>query len=77
LDNQWVVLIGVTGEENNKNGSGSLWTTNGSEESSLFVTDGQIGTVKLKTTIRGTVEFLENLGRFYHGIFRTIQASAM
>lgn len=47
------------------------------EESSLFVTDGQIGTVKLKTTIRGTVEFLENLGRFYHGIFRAIQASAM
>lgn len=45
------------------------------EESSLFVTDGQIGTVKLKTTIRGTVEFLEN-GRFYHGIFRAIQASA-
>ena len=40
------------------------------EESRLFVTDGQIGTVKLKTTIRATVEFLENLGRFYHGIFR-------
>ena len=39
------------------------------EESRLFVTDGQIGTVKLKTTIRATVEFLENLGRFYHGIF--------
>lgn len=52
-----------TGEENNKNGSGSVWKTNGS----LY---------RRKTTIRETVEFLENLGRFYHGIFPAIQASA-
>ena len=32
---------------------------------SLFVTDDQIGTVKLVTTIRGTIEFLQNLGKFY------------
>ena len=32
---------------------------------SLFVTDGQIGTVKLVTTIRGIIEFLQNLGKFY------------
>ena len=32
---------------------------------SLFVTYGQIGTVKLVTTIRGTIELLQNLGKFY------------
>lgn len=65
-----VTVIAGTGEESNKNGSGSHAAFGQpmgvcTEGSSLFVTDGQIGTVKLVTTIRGSVEFLENLGKFY------------
>ena len=31
----------------------------------IFVSDAQIGTVKLVTTVNGTVQSLENLGKFY------------
>lgn len=57
-----VAVIAGTGEESNKNGSGShvafrqpmgLCT----EGVNLFVTDGQIGTIKLVTKIKGTIEF--------------------
>ena len=65
-----VAVMAGTGEESNKNGSGSHAAFGQpmgvcTEGSNVFVTDSQIGTVKLVTTIRGTVEFLENLGKFY------------
>ena len=65
-----VAVMAGTGEEGNKNGSGSHAAFGQpmgvcTEGSNVFVTDSQIGTVKLVTTIRGTVEFLENLGTFY------------
>ena len=31
----------------------------------LIVTDGQIGKIKLVTTIKGTTEFLQHFGKFY------------
>ena len=64
-----IVVIAGTGEESNRSGSGSnaafgqlmgLCT----EGNSLFVINGHIGTVKVVTTIRGTVEILDNLGKF-------------
>ena len=65
-----VIVLAGTGEESNRNGSGSHAAFGQPmgicpEGRSLFVTDGQIGTVKLVTTLRGTVAFLENLGQFY------------
>lgn len=65
-----VVVIAGTGVESNRNGSGSHASFGQpmglcTEGPNIFVTDGQIGTVKLVTTIRGTVEFLEHLGKFY------------
>ena len=65
-----VAVMAGTGEEGNKNGSGSHAAFGQpmgvcTEGSNVFVTDSQIDTVKLVTTIRGTVEFLENLGIFY------------
>ena len=64
-----VVVIAGTGVESNRNGSGSHASFGQpmglcTECPNIFVTDGQIGTVKLVTTIRGTIEFLENLGKF-------------
>lgn len=35
------------------------------EGDNIFLTDAQIGTVKLVTTVTGTIQFLENLGQFY------------
>ena len=66
-----VVVIAGTGEEGNNNGSGSYASfgqpvgvcTNESDD--IFVTDGQIGTVKLVTTVTGTIQFLENLRKLY------------
>ena len=66
-----VVVIAGTGEEGNNNGSGSYASfgqpvgvcTN--EGDDIFVTDGQIGTVKLVTTVTGTIQFLENLRKLY------------
>ena len=66
-----VMIIAGTGEERNKNGSGSHAAfgqpmgvcTKGDK---MFVTDAQIGTVKLVTAVTGTaVQFLDNLGKFY------------
>ena len=65
-----VKVIAGTGEESNKNGSGSHSAFGQpmgvcSEGASVFVTDGQIGTIKLVTKLEGTIEFLENLGNLY------------
>lgn len=65
-----VKVIAGTGEESNKNGSGSHSAFGQpmgicTEGVSIFVTDGQIGTVKLVTKLEGTVEFLQNLGQLY------------
>ena len=63
-------VIAGTGEESNENGSGS-YSAFGQpmgvciEGGSIFVTDGQIGTIKLVTNLEGTVEFLQNLGNLY------------
>ena len=35
------------------------------EGDNIFLTDAQIGTDKLVTTVNGTIQFLENLGKFY------------
>lgn len=35
------------------------------EGDNIFLTDAQIGTVKLVTTVTGTIQFFENLGKFY------------
>ena len=63
-------VIAGTGEESNKNGSGSHSAFGQpmgvcTEGASIFVTDGQIGTIKLVTNLEGTIEFLENLGTLY------------
>ena len=65
-----VKVIAGTGEESNKNGSGSHSAFGQpmgvcTEGTSIFVTDGQIGTIKLVTNLEGTIEFLENLGKLY------------
>lgn len=59
-------VIAGTGEESNKNGSGSHSAFGQpmgvcAEGASIFVTDGQIGTIELVTNLEGTIEFLENL----------------
>ena len=63
-------VIAGTGEESNKNGSGSHSAFGQpmgvcTEGASIFVTDGQIGTIKLVTNLEGTIEFLENLGTMH------------
>lgn len=65
-----VKVIAGTGEESNKNSSGSHSAFGQpmgvcTEGASMFVTDGQIGTIKLVTNLEGTIEFLENLGKLY------------
>ena len=60
-----VKVIAGTEEENNKNGSGSHFAFGQpmgvcTEGASVFVTDGQIGTIKLVINLEGTVEFLDN-----------------
>ena len=65
-----VVVIAGIGEEGNKNGSGSHAAFGQpmgvcTEGDNILLTDAQIGTVKLVTTVTGTVEFLDNLGKFY------------
>ena len=64
-------MITGTGEESNKNGSGShsafgqpmgIYT----EGASTFVTNGQTGTIKLVTNFEGTIAFSQNLGNLYH-----------
>ena len=65
-----VAVMAGTGEASNKNGSGSYAAFGQpmgvcTEGSNVFVTDSQIGTVKLVTTIKGTVECLESQGKFY------------
>ena len=64
-----VKVIAGTEEKCNKNGSGSHFafgqrTGVCTEGASVFVTDGQIGTIKLVTNLKGTVE-LDNLGKLY------------
>ena len=68
--NGTVTVIAGTGEEGNKNGSGSFAAFGQpmglcTEGDNIFLTDAQIGTVKLVTTVTGTIQFLENLGQFY------------
>ena len=63
------VIVG-TGEESNKSGSGGHSIFGQpvgicTEGAGIFVTDGQIGTIKLVTNLKGTIEFLENLGKMY------------
>jgi len=63
-------VIAGTGEESNKNRTGSYAAFGQpmglcTEGSNMFVTDAQIDTIKLITTVSGTILFLENLGRFY------------
>ena len=66
-----VKVIAGTGEKSNKkNGSGSHSAFGQpmgvcTEGASIFVTDSQIGTIKLVTNLEGTIEFLENLGKLY------------
>ena len=65
-----VTVIAGTREEGNKNGSGSCAAFGQpmglrTEGDNIFLTDAQIGTVKLVTTVTGTIQFLENLGKFY------------
>lgn len=64
-----VTVIAGNGEEGNKNGSGSCAAFGQpmglcTEGNNIFLTDTQIGTVKLLTTVTGTIQFLENLGKF-------------
>ena len=68
--NGTVTVIAGTGEEGNRNGSGSFAAFGQpmglcTEGDNIFLTDAQIGTVKLVTTVTGTIQFLENLGQFY------------
>ena len=68
--NSAVTVISGTGEEGNKNGSGSSASFGQpmglcKEGDNIFVTDGQIGTFKLVTTVTGRIQFLENLGKLY------------
>ena len=65
-----VKVIAGTEEKSNKNGSGSHFAFGQpmgvcTEGASVFITDGQIGTIKLVTNLEGTVEFLDNLGKLY------------
>ena len=65
-----VKVIAGTGEESHKNGSGrhsAFGQPMGvcTEGASIFVTDGQIGTIKLVTKLEGTNKFLQNLGNLY------------
>ena len=68
-----VKVITGTGEENNKNGSESHSAFGQpvsvcTEGANIFVTDGQIGTIKVKlvTNLEGTVDFLQKLGNLYN-----------
>lgn len=68
--NGTVTVIAGTREEGNKNGSGSCAAFGQpmrlcTEGDNTFLMDAQIGTVKLVTTVTGTIQFLENLGKFY------------
>ncbi|XP_078361460.1 uncharacterized protein LOC144645790 [Oculina patagonica] len=65
-----VTIIAGNGEEGNKNGCGSFASFGQpmglcTEGDNIFVTDGQIGSVKLVTTVTGTIQFLGHLGKFY------------
>ena len=65
-----VMITASTREEGNKNGSGSHAAFGQpmgvcTKGDNIFVTDAQIGTVKLVTAVTGTVQFLDNLGKFY------------
>ena len=65
-----VMVIAGTGEEGNKNGSGSHAAFGQpmgvcTEGDNIFVTDAQIGAVKLVRAVTGTVQFLDNLGKLY------------
>lgn len=66
-----VTVIAGTGSEGNSNGkaeSASFSQPMGicvECDKNIFVTDAQAGTVKLLTTIEGTVEFLKHLGLLY------------
>ena len=68
--NGTVTVIAGIREEGNTNGSGScsafgqpiVLCTEGDD---IFLTDAQMGTVKLVTTVTGTIQFLEDLGKFY------------
>ena len=76
--NGTVTVIAGTGEEGNRNGSGSFAAFGQpmglcTEGDNIFLTDAQIGTVKLVTTVTGTIQFLENLGQFYSAFFCTPQ----
>ena len=64
------MVIADIGEERNKNGSGShaaLGQPMGvcTEGDNILQTHAQIGTVKLVTAVTGTVELLDNFGKFY------------
>jgi len=68
--NGTVTVIAGTREEGNKNSSGSCAAFGQpmrlcTEGDNTFLMDAQIGTVKLVTTVTGTIQFLENLGKFY------------
>lgn len=68
--NGTIEIVAGTGEESNKNGTASFSAFGQplglcTEGPNIFVTDAQIGTVKLITTITGTVQFLRNLGELY------------
>lgn len=68
--NGTVTVIAGTGEEENENGYGRCAAFGQpmglcTEGDNIFLTDAQIGTVKLVTTVTGTIQFLENLGKFY------------
>ena len=68
--NGGVMVIACIGEKGNKNGSGShaaFGQPTGvcTKGDNILLTDVQIGTVKLVTAVTGTVEFLDNLGKFY------------
>ena len=65
-----VTVTAGTGEEGNKNSSGNCAAFGlpmglCTEGNNTFLTDAQIGTVKLVMTFTGTIQFLENLGMFY------------
>ena len=68
--NGTVTVIAGTGEEGNKNGSGNCAAFGQpmglcTEGDNIFLMDAQIGAVKLVMTVTGTIQFLENLGKFY------------
>ena len=68
--NSIITVIAGTGEEGNRKGSGSFAAFGQpmglcTKGNNIFLTDAQIGTVKLVTTVTETIQFLENLGQFY------------